>query len=134
MPNQTWKDSFATFMEGRGKIQQLAELTAVTDLKSKAKQNQLNNEAESAYVRKHVWGFEPVAEDEMETTILGNVTMNAPAAKSGNGIGKVAGLLLASVAGAGLTAAYLNWPKSDPANFEDTTVELGLSRIEDIEN
>lgn len=151
----TWKSDLVSFLKGRGKIQQLAELTAVQDLKAKSLENQRNSEAESAHVRRQVWGeasgSSAIAEqgDEMGTTILGDIHQQPPAVimpQQSNSLWPVVALALAGLLpvagigaiGAGVALAYfLQQPAAvvpkaaEPAEFEDTSTTIKLGRLRD---
>lgn len=144
-----WVNDFNNFYRGRGKIQQLAELAAVQALQAKAAENQRNSEAESAYVRRNVWGHVNGSgsagkdnDDDMATTILGDVTVQQPQRPQPPSLWPIAAMMLAGmvpVAGVGgAAAAYLltrdKQPPpatSDPPEFEDSSVSIGLGRIDD---
>ena len=68
------------FYRERGKMQNLAALTAVQDLQAQVKQNQKDRAAESEYVRKNIYGCndEGTAGDDMGTTILGDIQIPVP--------------------------------------------------------
>lgn len=136
-----WKSSLIDFYKTRAKIQSLVELTAVQDLQAKATENQRNSEAEAAHARRVAWGAkdEPV-EDDMATTVLGDITTNHPAPiimqAASSPLLPIALSLLGFGAGA-VVASYLIDNKA-PApveqtipEFDDETVSIGLGRIED---
>lgn len=137
-----WKAPFVKFWEGRAKIQQLAELTAVQDMAAVAAENQRNREAESAYVRKNLWGDQSKAEaDDMGTTILGDVTHPTPIVinqqpQGSSALPIIAGMLASGLLGGGVagTAAYMLLKQPAPVQqqqtFEDETLTIGLGRIE----
>jgi sugar (pentulose or hexulose) kinase len=54
-----WQPRWIDYLSRKGRIQQLAELTAVQDMRAKAAENQRNSEAEAAHVRRSVWGESP---------------------------------------------------------------------------
>jgi predicted phage tail protein len=142
----SWQPDFLKHLERRSKLSHLAALTAVEDLQAKAEESQKNNAAESAAVRRSLWGEEvgkQAADDEMRTTILGDVTHPAPVVISqpqqSSGLLQAA-LIAASMAspimaGAGLAAGYYmaNKPqeKQESPAFEDGSVKIGLGRIDD---
>jgi hypothetical protein len=138
-----WQEKFTSFLKGRGKIQQLAELTAVQQMQAIAKDNLKNMEAESAEVRRSLWGGGKNNEeetDDMATTILGDVThptpivINQPPQQSNPFLPiAAAGLLGLLGAGTGAAAtAYLLSQKAQPVapEFDDETLTIGLGRIE----
>lgn len=136
-----WKTPFVEFETGRAKIQQLAELTAVQDLAATAAENQRNREAESAYVRKNLWGADVDSKSEEDmgnTTILGNVTHNvAPLPmtqpkQSSSLLPIIAAALVLAGGGIGAAvAAYMMSPKIEAVEFNDETLRIGLGKIED---
>lgn len=142
VPN--WKENFTKFLKGRGKIQQLAELTAVRDLQAIAKETQRNREAESAAVRRSLWGDNTVAEtDDMGTTILGDINqppavVYPPAPQGQNQLGM---LLLTAAMAAGIpTAGLVGYALSnrqpapivtpDRSGYEDESVSISLGKSE----
>ena len=152
---QNWKSDLQGFLKGRGKIQQLAELTGVEHLRATAAENRRNSEAEAAHARRVVWGSDESgggsssssAEDDMGTTILGDITQPptviVPAQQ--NNLWPMVALALAGMlpaaglgaAGAGAAAAYLlSRPAAVPEvrpdpDYEDSSVKIGLGRLED---
>lgn len=135
-----WQTPFVDFWKGRAKIQQLGELTAVQHMAAIARDNQRNIEAESAAVRRKLWGDESKAETEdMGTTILGDVTHPAPIvinqpAQSSSMLPMIAGMLISGLLGGGIAgaAAYAiaKRPTTQPT-YQDETVSIGLGRIDD---
>ena len=145
---QDWKTRFETFLNGRGKIQQLAELTAVEAMRATAEETRKNQEAESKAVRKQLWGSdETESEDDMATTILGDVTYAAsPASVSQTTpqsstapllAGMALGASLLGLPAAGLAGYMLAQSDNTPeptvesVEFDDESVSIGLGRIED---
>lgn len=146
-----WANSFKTFLERRGKIQQLAELTGVEHMRAMAAENRRNSEAEAAHVRKTVWGDTQASEqDTMGNTILGDIHQPPTVVVAGQQSSTLTALALAlaglvpvglGAAGAGAAAAYyLSQPRQQavaPENpqpeFEDSSVSIGLGRLEDFE-
>lgn len=116
------------------------------DLEAKANEQRRNSDAESACVRRTLWGEtgDGVAKesDDMATTVLGDITHPAPIImpQQNNSALPAIALLVSSIfplAGAGAVAGYLLAGKSQPANnqtFDDDTVKIGLGRIEDYIN
>ena len=116
------------------------------DLQARAEESQRNSEAESAAVRRSLWGEDVAkqsAEDEMRTTILGDVTHPAPVVISPpqqpNNMLPLAMLALAAAipaTGAAGVIGYLLASKPEATapisqDFEDGSVQIGLGRIED---
>ncbi len=106
---------------------------------------QRNSEAESAYARKHVWGDSSKASsekagNEVNDTILGDYQVNYPAPiivqpPQKNPLLPLVLTAIAALAGGGI-AGYLAsgkraLPEREEVEFDDSTVELGLGRIED---
>jgi hypothetical protein len=143
-----WQTNFTEFWKGRGKIQQLGELTAVQHMQAIAKDNQRNIEAESAAVRRKLWGSDEskaTESDDMGNTILGDVTnpapivINQPAPQQSNllpiALAALAGLGIPTAMVGGAAAMYLlNKPAAtqpQPQTYQDETVSIGLGRIDD---
>jgi len=141
-----WKKRFETFLNGRGKIQQLAELTAVESMQATAEEQRKNQEAESSKVRKQLWDWDESVkdDDEMRQTILGdtNTTYPAPIIMQSPPQQEKQSLLpavaMAAVAGLGgyLLANHDDSPTPTPppvapVNYTDETISVGLGRIED---
>jgi hypothetical protein len=144
---EAWKPSWINFLIKKGRIQTLGALTAVQDLRAKAAENQRNSEAESAHVRRSVWG-EDVAKstesDDMGQTILGDVNHPAPIViaqpqQQSNllpiALAALAGLGIPTAMAGGAAAMYLlNKPaatQQQPPTYQDETVSIGLGRIDD---
>jgi hypothetical protein len=152
----TWQPAFLKHLETRSKLSHLAALTAMEDLQAKAAESQRNSEAESAAVRRSLWG-EDVAkqpDEEMRTTILGDVTHPAPvvfapqqqaqsslmplammalaAALPATGAVGVVGYLLANKATEQAVVQPAEQTAVQPLGM-DSTVKIGLGRIEDFE-
>lgn len=151
-----WKTNFTDFLRGRGKIQQLAELTAVQHMQAMSEDTKRNIQAESAHVRKTAWGdagtqSTNTAEEDttMGNTILGDinqppaVVITQPAPAQSN-LSTALALALAGLvpvgvgaAGAGAAAAYLLSKPNEQVvapEYEDTSVSIGLGRLEDFES
>jgi len=114
-------------------------------------EQQRNREAESAHVRRTVWGESGAAtteadtgEEDMANTILGDVTHPAPIImpppQQSSPVATAALMMLGLAAGgaAGGAAGYLLAGKqpepaetAEPVSLEDGTVSIGLGRIED---
>jgi|GEM_PF-6369634 len=141
---QHWQEKFTSFLKGRGKIQQLAELTAVQNMQAISKDSLKNIEAESAEVRRSLWGGDKNKQDDtedMSTTILGDVThptpiiINQSAPQKSMALPLVAGMIASGLMGGGAAglATYVmsRQPQSQQQEFEDETVTIGLGRIDD---
>lgn len=139
---ENWKNDLADFLKGRGKIQQLAELTAVQDLKAKAEEIQRNSEAEASYVRRHVWDEQANNKngEDVGTTILGDITQPPTVVVTNQQSNLLPIALLAAstmfpVAGLGAAAAAYFLTKPQPAptpEFQDSSAIIGLKRLEDL--
>lgn len=105
-----------------------------------------NQAAEGAFVRRQVWGEKPgqSVEDDMGTTILGDVTnptpivINSQPQQSGSALKTLAilaaGALIPGAGIAGYFASQLLKPTTTETTApEDQTLDLGLLRFEDLE-
>lgn len=105
-----------------------------------------NQAAEGAFVRRKVWGEKPgqSIEDDMGTTILGDVTnptpivINSQPQQSGSALKTLAilaaGALIPGAGIAGYFASQLLKPTTTETTApEDQTLDLGLLRFEDLE-
>jgi len=148
-----WTTSFKRFLERRGKIQALAELTGVEHMRAMAAESRRNSEAEAAHVRKTVWGETQAADQDQDmgsNTILGDIHQPPTVVVAGQQSSTLTALALAlaglvpvglGAAGAGAAAAYyLSQPRQQaiapevqPPTFEDSSVSIGLGRLEDFE-
>jgi hypothetical protein len=139
---KTWKDNFTDFWSRRGKVQTLAELTAVQHMRAMSGELQRNSEAESSYVRKNVWGdgslaTNDVASNEVNDTILGDYQVNYPTPiivqpPPSNPWLPMLLTAMVALAGGGIAGYFArSIPTPEPVEFDDETVELGLGRIED---
>lgn len=160
MPLQRdWKIRFEDHLTNRGKIQQLAELTAIENLIEQGKEQRKNEAAEGAAVRKKLWDSDEtsnggdVGDDEMgNTTILGDYTVNpapimqpasAPIQERTKEKSNIVPVLLAAALATMVPAAgvvgYIMSNRSESQQqaspeFDDSSVNLGLGRIEDYLN
>jgi hypothetical protein len=106
-----------------------------------ARDNQRNIEAESAAVRRKLWGEESKAaeSDDMGNTILGDITNPAPIVinqPQSNllpiALAALAGLGIPTAMAGGAAAMYLlNKPAATQQTYQDETVSIGLGRIDD---
>jgi hypothetical protein len=146
MSSTNWREAskevLETFYKNKAKISNLAGLTAVQSLQANQREQQANQEAESQWVRKNLWGSDVKAgEDDMGTTILGDITHPAPIIMPPtpqSNIGTILGLI-GTIAAAGMGGyMFANSGTQPPAteqqpppSFDDSTLQLGLSRLED---
>jgi hypothetical protein len=143
---ENWQTAFTDFWKGRSKIQQLAELTAVQGMAETAAENRRNSEAESAHVRRTLWGEQVADKSETDdmgnTTILGNVTHNvAPPMtqqpKQSSSLLPIVAAAAIGLAGGGIgaaAAAYALTDKDPAQEWTDETLRIGLGKIEDYTN
>lgn len=136
----SWVQKWIKHQEQNGKILNLAQLHAVRDMQRAAEEQAKNREAESAHVRRTVWGEQEQTEgpDEVGHTILGDIQQSPPIVVSGGGnVGWLApallGLAIPTAGLAGAAAAYLatRQPPDDAGVITDETVSIGLGRLED---
>lgn len=128
-------------MKQLGKIQTLAALNSAEDMVDHAEEQRKNREAESAWMRKHVWDWQGDGEsDDMRQTVLGdinNITQPAASAATKSAAWLMPLLLGMSIPGAaGLGALAMSQfmaskPTENPSGYSDETIEIGLGRIED---
>jgi len=126
----------------RWKLEALTGLLGIKALQTHQAESQKNMQAENQRIRKELWGYdEPPVSDEMNQTILGDVTHPTPIVINGqqsSGIGKVlAGLAIgALIPAAGLGGYLLNQSQpqkpAESTPIETETVDLGLLRLEDL--
>jgi len=130
----------------RWKLEALTGLLGIRALQHHQSETEKNVQAENQRVRKELWGYdEPPASDEMNQTILGDVTHPTPIVINGqqsSGVGKL-------LAGAAIGAAMLGIPAAGAIGYfasqmtakpteapvepvESETVNLGLLRIGDL--
>ena len=142
--SETWKRKLTDHLMRMGKIRQWAGVVAMQDLEKAATEQQKNREAESSWVRRNLWGSQEntsqsQSSDDMQTTVLGDVTNPAPvviAPQGKSGIGTLAAVLLGAsipaAAGGGALAAYMaTRAPTQPTQFEDASTSIGLGKIED---
>lgn len=123
----------------RTRLMDLARLGAIEDMQEQWAEQQRNREAESAKVRRDVWGEEPTmpSEEEMRQTVLGDINYMQPAPpqqpqQPQSNMPAIALAALLSTLGGGLAGYYFS-SKNQPEvpAFDDESVRLGLGRIED---
>lgn len=152
----TWRqDLQKTLMDlyrNRAKISNWAGVLGMQTLQANAREQQRNQEAESSWARRNVWGASGEAPsnesselDEMGHTILGDITHPAPIImpQPQNSSLPTIAAILATLAAGGL-GGYVLSQKSTPqpaspvvappaAEFDDESLSIGLGRIEDYE-
>lgn len=144
--SNNWKHDTRKHFRDRGRIHNLATLNEVENMATMHGEQQKNREAESAWVRRNLWGQEDNEEeagDEMKQTILGDITNPTPIVVTGNNssLGQMllplvlgaamTGVPAAGIAGAALTY-FLNRPTAEQQAQPDETVSIGLGKIEDL--
>ena len=146
MSSTNWREAskevLETFYRNKAKISNLAGLTAVQSLQANQREQQANQEAESQWVRKNVWGSdEKAGDDDMGTTILGDITHPAPIimpptpqSSIGTIIGLIGTIAAAGMGGYMFATSGTQPPaveQQPPPSFDDSTLQLGLGRLED---
>jgi hypothetical protein len=133
----------------RWKLETLTGLLGLRSLQSHQQQSELNQRAENEHVRRSVWGFEEKAaqgDDMQSQTILGDhhithptpiILNNQPSGQTGS-LAKTLAILAAGalIPGAGVggyLASQLLKPKPETKAPADETLDLGLLRVEDLE-
>jgi len=146
MSSMNWREASTEVLEkfyaNKAKLNNLAGLTAIQSLQANQREQQANQEAESQWVRKNVWGSnEKAGDDDMGTTILGDITHPAPIIMPPtpqSSIGTILGLI-GTIAAAGMGGYMFANRGADapaveqqsPPSFDDSTLQLGLGRLED---
>lgn len=106
----SWKDRLVEFQQGRGKLSLLTELIGIDAMEQGAAESQKNRNAESAFVRRKVWGEKEsadgdgVKEDGVAGHVLGDQTTNHYHPKPS--LGPLASMAI----GAGLLATGIGIP------------------------
>ena len=135
------------FYQNKAKLHGLTGVMAVESMQDSQDELQKNRDAESSHVRRTVWGSEenasPGKEDDVRTTVLGDITyqqpqpQQQPATKPGVALPVIAALALAAATGLGGywiakdNAEPDTTEETQPAGFNDESVSIGLGRIED---
>ena len=145
MSSTNWRDAskevLEKFYKNKAKINNLAGLTAVQSLQANSRQQLANQEAENQWARKNLWGSDVKAEDDdMGTTILGDITNPAPVIiqPPQSNIGTILGLV-ATIAAAGM-GGYMyatsggNDQPQQPANLSYEGYNVGLGKAEDYQD
>ena len=136
-----------TYWDKMGRLNLLTGLIGLSNHQKMTIENQKNQQAESAYVRRTVWGETeenmPESDDMATQTILGDVTNPTPIVVAGSAdstLKTVAVLGMAGVmglGGAGAGAAAMYWlskqqPQAAPTTpIEQNDFSVGLGKIED---
>jgi len=129
----------------RWKLETLTGLMGYRAMQHHQSETEKNIQAENQHVRKKMWGYDeksnPTADNEMRDTILGDVTHPAPIIMpQPQTQSPIPALALAAVTGlAGYWLATRDTPtliapdrpKIVSPEFDDTSISIGLGRIED---
>ena len=144
------KSKAISYFEKMGKLNLLTGVMGINQLKRNQQEQQRNQEAESAWVRKTQWDDSGDEGEQMgDQNILGDVTNPAPIVIQGGGNGGTSLLTLALGAALGGGGIWLGQqlskpviPATQPAAVQQqiqpvanqdttTTTMIGLGRIED---
>lgn len=123
-------------------------LEAFNWVRDAQKRQAANEEAENRWYRKTVSGDDGAVESEMGTTILGDITPQPPVIiqqppQQSNSLGAIAAIVAAMATGGILGSQFLGQKASElvqpqqpqqQASFEDSTVRIGLGRLENYES
>lgn len=116
------------FLDRKGKMSQLAGLFAILNLKAEADNQLKTREAESAHIRRTLWGADEAmtTEDDMATTVVfGDMNQRSGLSTLAKlGIGAA---LISSGVGAGLGGALLLDAFRRPAAVAPVTPQPGTS-------
>ena len=134
------------YLNRKGKLELWSGVLANQMIQDHRNEQRKNQAAEGAFVRRQVWGEKPgqSVEDDMGTTILGDVTnptpivINSQPQQSGSALKTLAilaaGALIPGAGIAGYFASQLLKPTTTETTApEDQTLDLGLLRFEDLE-
>lgn len=133
------------YLNRKGKLELWSGVMANQMIQDHRNEQRKNQAAESAFVRQQVWGEKPgqSVEDDMGTTILGDVTnptpivINSQPQQQSGGVLKTLAILAAGalIPGAGI-GGYLasQWLNQKPVatETEDKSLDLGLLKFEDL--
>lgn len=137
-----WQTDLGSYYRNRGKIENFAGILAVKDMEAANQERAKNREAESQFARRQ-WGQADSAAtdgDDMGHTILGDINHPAPIImppqnNSGDMMkGLALGAALLGIPAAGVLGYMLNKNETEatqPIEFDDASVSIGLGRIED---
>lgn len=149
---KTPTDRVVSFLEKKGKLELATGLIGLKGLSFGQKQQEKNQAAEDAFVRRTLWGEtketkQDEAEDDVGHTILGdNIVHQPPVIVTGqqsSGFGQLLGAALAGasllgIPGAGVAAYLYGKSQAEPQKPSTTVVEkiedvgLGLLKFEDL--
>jgi len=139
------------YLDGKGKLEQWSGMMANQMLNNHRKEQQQNQAAESAFVRRQAWGEKASAktEDDMgDNIILGDnihptpivfAPTQQPSQQQSGSLLKTMAILAAGalIPGAGiagyLASQMISKPTTETTVPEDQTLDLGLLRFEDLE-
>ena len=145
---QDSKGILGNFYKNRAKISNWAGVVAMQNLRANSQEQLKNQEAESSWVRRHLWGASEgaggeskEADDDMGHTILGDINNPAPIILPPQPSSSLPTVLAAlGMLAAGGLAGYLLSRPAQPApapiqgeapSFDDSSLSIGLGRIED---
>ena len=144
------KDAKSHFKKMAG-LTTLARQAAVQSLMDHEAESQRNQRAEGAFVRRTLWGAkedeQDGEQDEMRQTIVGDVTNPTPVIiqppQQSNTLGTIAAIVAAMATGGILGPTVLSalkptaptaQPMQQPQGFTDSTVSVGLGKLENYES
>lgn len=144
-----WRDATTKHFKQRGGLETLVNTVEAENWAAMHEEQQKNREAESAWVRKNLWGAKEAEGegegDGMRQTIVGDVTNPTPIVVSAPNNGGIShaimplalGAALMGIPSAGVIGAALMsmQQSSEPApkvQMQDETVNIGLGKIEDL--
>ena len=124
-------------------------LEAFNWLRDSQKRQAANEEAENRWFRKTISGDDGAVESDMGTTILGDITPQPPVIiqqppQQSSNLGTIAAIVAAMATGGILGSQYLGkqalelvqpqQPQEQQAAYEDSTIRIGLGRLENYES
>ena len=132
---ENWTDKW---LQKRSLLELWAGVIGTKAVQHQAEMSRRNQEAENRAVRRKLWrndGSDPDG-DDMGDTILGDVTIQQPAAPPSRGLSPLLSAALGmAIPGVGAAGYFANQIlQADPppvVEGVDTTVRLGLGKIED---
>lgn len=152
MSSTNWREEAQKLLmkhyEARSKISKMAGLTGVRTLEANAREQQKNQEAESDWARRHLWGASGESSDgtienkEMSGhTILGDFIASLPPQQTSNAAPWAAAA--ATLLGLGAMGTYIATrptpppppvvapAEQEPPSFDDESLSIGLGQIDD---